>query len=93
MATSIATFQAILKFCATKNLFKKTINKKNAQDQKTEIFIVKGPVEEVFIEEITSVMKNMQLGKASGLFEVSMEMINASGKVGIDVMITSSEST
>ena len=24
MATSIATFQAILKFCATKNLFKKT---------------------------------------------------------------------
>ena len=29
----------------------------------------------------------MKLGKASGLLEVSMEMIYASGKVGIDVMI------
>ena len=28
----------------------------------------------------------MKLGKASGLSEVSMEMINASGKVEIDVM-------
>ena len=29
----------------------------------------------------------MKLGKASGLSEVSLEMINASGKVGIDVMM------
>ena len=29
----------------------------------------------------------MKLGKASGLSEVSMEMINASGKVGVDVMV------
>ena len=29
----------------------------------------------------------MELGKASGLSEVSMEMINASEKVEIDVMI------
>ena len=32
-------------------------------------------------------MQKMKLGKASGLSEVSMEMINASGKVGIDVTI------
>ena len=32
-------------------------------------------------------MKKRKLEKASGFSEVSMEMINASGKVGIDVMI------
>ena len=45
-------------------------------------------MEEVFLEEITSAMKKMKLGKTSGLDEeVSMEMINASGKVGIGVMM------
>ena len=32
-------------------------------------------------------MKKMKLEKASGLSEVSMKMINVSGKVGIDVMM------
>ena len=32
-------------------------------------------------------MKKIKLGKASGLSELSMEMINASEKVGIDVMM------
>ena len=32
-------------------------------------------------------MKKIKLGKISELSEVSMEMINASGKVGIDVLI------
>ena len=45
------------------------------------------PVEEVSIEEITSAIKKMKLGKASGFLEVSMEIINASGKVGIDEMM------
>ena len=49
--------------------------------------VVEGPVEEVSLEEITSAMKKMKLGKASGLSEVSIKMINASGKVGIDVMM------
>ena len=70
-----------------KEHMKKVINKENAWDQKTDIGIVKGPVEEASLKEITSVMKKMKLGKASGLSEVSMEMINASGKVGIDVMM------
>ena len=59
----------------------KTINKENAWNQKTEIGIVEGLAEKVFIEEITSAMKKMKLGKASRLLEVSMRMINASGKL------------
>ena len=55
------------------------INKENAWDQNTELGI--GPVKEV------SSKKKMKLGKASGLSEVNMEMINASGKVEIDVMM------
>ena len=42
---------------------------------------------EVPLEEITIAKKKMKLGKASGLSEVNMEMINASGKVKIDVMM------
>ena len=45
---------------------KKTINKENAWDQKTEINIVEDLVEEVSLEEITNAMKKMKLGKASG---------------------------
>ena len=63
------------------------MNKENTWDQKTEIGIVEGPVKEVSLEKITSAMKKMKLGKASGLSEVSMEMIKASAKVGIDVMM------
>ena len=63
------------------------INKVNAWDQKTEIGIMEGPVEEVSLQEKTSAMKKVKLGKTSGLSEVSMEMIKASGKVVIDVMI------
>ena len=40
-------------------------------------------MDEVSLEEITSAMKKMKLGKASGLSAVSMEMISASGKVGV----------
>ena len=69
------------------------MNKENAWDQKTKIGIVEGPVEEVSLEEITSAIKKMKLGKASGLSEVSMKMINANGKVEIDVMMKLSEIT
>ena len=63
------------------------INKENAWDQDNEIGIVEGPVEEVSLEEKTSAMKKIKLEKASGLSEVSLKMINASGKVGIYVMM------
>ena len=44
-------------------------------------------MEEVFLEKITSAMKKIKLWKATGLSEVSTEIINASGKVGIDVIM------
>ena len=65
----------------------KMMKKENVWDQKTEIGMVEGSVEEVFLEEITYTMKKMKLRKVYGLSKVSMEMINASGKVGIDVMM------
>ena len=65
----------------------KTMNKENAWDQKTKIGIVDSPVKEVSLEEITIAVKKMKLGKASRLSEVSTEMTNGSGKVGIDVMM------
>ena len=39
------------------------------------------------IEEITSAIKKIKLGKASGLSEMSMKIIHAIRKVEIDVMI------
>ena len=69
-----------------KEHMEKTMNKENAWDQNNEIGTMEGPVEEVSLEEITIAMKKMKFEKASGLSEVSMEMINASGKVGIYVM-------
>ena len=66
-----------------KEHMEKTKNEENAWDQKTQISIV----EEVSLEEIIIAMKKIKLGKTSGLSEVSMEMISASGKAGIDVMM------
>ena len=51
------------------------MNKENAWDQKTEIGLVEGPVEEVSLEVITSAIKKMKLGKASKLSEVSIELM------------------
>ena len=55
--------------------------------KRLDIGIVEGSVKEVYFEEIAIAMKKMKLGKASEFLEVSMEMINASRKVGIDVMM------
>ena len=43
------------------------MNKKNAWDQKTEIGIAEGSVEEIFLKEITSAIKKSKLEKASEL--------------------------
>ena len=42
-------------------------------------------VKEVSLEKITIAMKKIKLGKTSRLSEVSIKIINANGKVGIDV--------
>ena len=48
-------------------------------------------MEEISLEEIMSGMRKMKLGKTSQVSEISMEMINASEKVGIDVMMKLSQ--
>ena len=63
------------------------MKKENAWDQNNEIAIVEDPVEEVSLGEITIAMKKMKLGKTSGLSEVNIEMINASEKVRIDLIM------
>ena len=70
-----------------KEHMEKTMNKENAWNQKTENNIVEALVKEVSSEKITIAIKKMKLGKASGLSEVSMEMMNANGKVGIDMIM------
>ena len=44
-------------------------------------------MKKVSLKEITIAIKKIKLRKTSGLSEVSMKMTNASGKVGIDVMM------
>ena len=45
------------------------------------LVIVKIPVEEISMKEITRAIKKIKSEKASGPSEVIMEMINTSGKV------------
>ena len=48
---------------------------------------MEGPIERVTREEIVKAIREMKSRKAAGPSEVSVEMINASGEVGISVMI------
>ena len=45
------------------------------------------PVERVSWEEVLKALGKMKAGKAAGPSEVSVEMIAASGEIGIDVMV------
>ena len=49
--------------------------------------MVKGPIKNVTREEMAIATKVMKLGKAAGPSEVCAEMISASGKVGVSVMV------
>ena len=49
--------------------------------------LVEGPVERVSQEEVVKGMGEMKVGKAAGPSEVSVEMIAASGEIGIGVMV------
>ena len=48
--------------------------------------LVEGPVEKVAPNEIVKAIQSMKSGKATGPSEVSMEMIVASGEIGVKVM-------
>ena len=46
-----------------------------------------GPVERFSREEVVKVIREMKVGKAAGIWEVSAEMIVASGEIRIGVMV------
>ena len=49
--------------------------------------LVEGPVEKVVCDEIVESIQSMKSGKATGPSEVSVEMIVASGEIGVKVMM------
>ena len=59
----------------------------NEWDQKVQADLVEGPVERFNREEVVKALGKMKAGKAAGPSEVSVEMIAASGEIGIDVMV------
>ena len=70
-----------------KDHMEEIMNVENIWDQMTEVDVVEGPVERVTQDEVVSAIKKMKLGKAAGPSEVSLEMITASGTIGIEVML------
>ena len=65
----------------------KIMNEKNEWDHMVETDVVEGPVEKVARNEIVEAMQRTKLYKETGPSEVSFEMIVASGKIGVKVMI------
>ena len=62
------------------------MNEKNYWDHNVEGDAVEGPVVCVSREEVLQALNKMKTGKAPGPSEVSLELIAASGGVGIQVM-------
>ena len=56
-------------------------------DQNVKEELVERPVERVSREEVVKAIREMKVGKAAGPSEVSVEMIAASGEIGIGVMV------
>lgn len=65
----------------------KIMNKENTWDHMADAEVVEGAVQCVTRLEIVQAIKRMKLGKATGPSEVSIEMITASGRIGIEVML------
>ena len=64
-----------------KEHMEKIMNEENKWDHILKTDVVEGPVEKVACNEIVEAMQKMKSGKATGQFEVSVEMIVASGKL------------
>ena len=65
----------------------KIMNEDNEWDHMVETDEVEGPMEKVARNEIVEAIQRMKSGKATGPSEVSEEMIVASGKIGMKVMM------
>ena len=70
-----------------KEHMEKIMNEENEWDRMVETDLVEGLVEIVVRDEIVEAMQSMKSGKATGTSEVSVEMIVASGEIGVKVMM------
>ena len=70
-----------------KKHMEKIMNEENKWDHMVETDLVEGPVEKVARNKIVEAVQSMKSRKASGPSKVSVEMIVASGKIGIKVMM------
>ena len=70
-----------------KEHMKKIMNEENKWDHMVETDVVEGLVEKVARNKIVEAMKTMKSGKATGPYEVSVEMIVASSEIGVKVMM------
>ena len=70
-----------------KEHMEKIMNEEDKWDHIVETDLVEGPVEKVDRNEIMEAMQSMKLGKATGTSEISVEMIVASGDIGVKVMM------
>ena len=66
-----------------KEHMEKIMNKENEWDRMLETDVVEGPVEKVACNEIVGAIQSMKSGKATGTSGVSVEMIVASGEIGV----------
>ena len=63
------------------------MNEENEWDHMVETDVVEGLVEKVACNEIVKAMQKMKSGKATGPFEVSVEMLVVSGKIVVKVIM------
>ena len=63
------------------------MNEKNKWDYMVESDVVEEPVEKIACNEIVEEMQKMKSAKAIGPSKVSLEIIVASGKIGVKVMM------
>ena len=70
-----------------KDHMEKIMNEENEWDQIVEAKVVEGPVDRVSRDEVVKALEEMKVGKAAGPSEVCLEMLIASGDLGIKVMV------
>ena len=70
-----------------KEHMEKIMNEENEWDHMVETDLVEGPVEKVAHDEIVEAIQSMKSRKVTGTSEVSVEMIVASGEIGVKVMM------
>ena len=63
------------------------MNEENEWDYMLETDVVEGPVEKAARNESVEAMQRIKSGKATGLSEVSVEMVVVKSEIGVKVMM------